>query len=187
MATRAPADRDQGRRAAGCVSSDACGEDAVDVPVAGGPERHPRLLTLHQDPGGDALDPAGRELRHDLLPQHRRDFVAVEPVEDAPRLLGVDQPLVDLARVVDRLADRLRGDLVEDHPADRYARLQRLQQVPGDGLALAVLIRREVELGGVFQQRLELGDLGLLVGGDDVERLEAVVDIYAEPGPRLRL
>ena len=160
-------------------------EEAVDVPVAGRAERHPGLLALDQDPGGDALHPACRKLRHDLLPQHGRDLVAVEPVEDAARLLGVDQPIVDLARVVDRLPDRLRGDLVEDHPAHRHARLQRLQQMPGDGLALAVLIRREVELAGVLQQRLELGDLSLLVSRDDVERLEAVVDVDAEARPGL--
>jgi hypothetical protein len=61
------------------------------------------------------------------------------------------------------------GDLVEDHPLDRHLRLQHLEQVPGDRLALAVLVGREVELVGVLQQRLELGDLLLLVGGDDVE------------------
>ena len=169
------------------VSSGSRGEDAFDVPVAGGAERHPGPLALDQDAGGDALHPAGGQLRHDLLPQHRGDLVAVEPVEDAAGLLGVDKPLVDLARVVDRRPDRLRGDLVEDHPPDRDARLEGLQQVPGDGLALAVLIRREVELAGVLQQRLELGDLRLLVRGDDVERLETVVDIDAEAGPRLAL
>jgi hypothetical protein len=35
---------------------------------------------------------------------------------------------------------------VEHHPLHRHAGLELLQQVPGDGLALAILIRREVEL-----------------------------------------
>ena len=56
-----------------------------------------------------------------------------------------------------------RGDLVEDHPAHRHLGLERLDQVPGDGLALAVLIRGEVELVGVLDQRLELADLLLAV------------------------
>ena len=77
------------------------------------------------------------------------------------------------------------GDLVEDHPADRDLRLERLEQVPGDRLALAVGVGGEVELVGVLEQALELGDLGLLVRADDVERLEVVVDVDAEPRPRL--
>ena len=64
--------------------------------------------------------------------------------------------------------------------------LQRLDQVPRDGLALAVLIRREVELVGVLDQRLELADLLLAVGADDVERLEVVVDVDAEAAPTAR-
>ena len=82
-----------------------------------------------------------------------RDLVPVQPVEDAPGLLGVDQ--VDwsmLARVGHRGLDRRLGDLVEDHPLDRHLGLERLDQVPGDGLALAVLIRGEQELVDVLEQ-----------------------------------
>ena len=73
------------------------------------------------------------------------DLVAVEPVEDAAGLLRVDQGLVDLARVGHRRLDRRLGDLVEDHPLDRDLGLERLDQVPGDRLALAVLICGEVD------------------------------------------
>ena len=66
-------------------------------------------------------------------------------------------------------------------------RLERLQQVPGDGLALAVTVRRQVELVDVLEQRLELGDRALLLRADDVERLEVVVDVDAEARPRLAL
>jgi hypothetical protein len=65
--------------------------------------------------------------------------------------------------------------------------LERLEQVPGDGLALAVLIGGEEELVRALEQVLELGDLRLLVGADDVQRLEVVVDVDAEPRPRLAL
>jgi len=74
---------------------------------------------------------------------------------------------------------------VEDHPAGGDLGLELLEQVPGDGLALAVLVCREVELVGVLEERLELGDLLLLVGRDDVEGLEVVIDVDAEAGPRL--
>ena len=68
--------------------------------------------------------------------------------------------IVDLARVVDRGEDRRLGDLVEDHPVHRDAlRLQLVEQVPGDRLALAVLVGGEVELVGVLEQALELGDV----------------------------
>ena len=38
-----------------------------------------------------------------------------------------------------------------------------------------------------FERVLELGDLGLLLRGDDVERGELVVHVHAEPGPGLAL
>ena len=47
---------------------------------------------------GDGLDPACGQPRHHLLPEHRRDLVAVEAVEDAPRLLRVDEADVKAAQ-----------------------------------------------------------------------------------------
>ena len=110
---------------------------------------HPLALALDDEPRRDRLHAAGREPRHDLLPEDRRDLVAVEPVEDAARLLRVDEALVDLAGLVERPLDRVARDLVEDHPAHGHLRLQHLEQMPGDRLALAVLVRREQELVGV--------------------------------------
>ena len=156
------------------------GEVALDVPVARGAERHPLALALDDEAGRDGLHAAGGEAGLDLAPQHRADLVAVEPVEDATGLLGVDEPGVDLAGGGGGALDGLRGDLVEDHPLDRDLGLEGLEQVPGDRLALAVLIRGEVELVGVLEQRLELADLLLLVGVDDVVGLEVVVDVDAE-------
>ena len=68
-----------------------------------------------------------------------------------------------LARVLHGGVDRLRGDLVEDHPVHRHLRLQLVEQVPGDRLALAVLVGGEVELVGLLEQPLELGHVRLLV------------------------
>ena len=67
----------------------------------GGAEPHPGPLALDDHAGGHALDPAGRQAGHDLLPQDRRDLVAVEPVEDPAGLLGVDQAAVEVAPLVD--------------------------------------------------------------------------------------
>ena len=74
---------------------------------------------------------------------------------------------------LERLLDRVAGDLVEDHAPDGHLRLQHLEQVPGDRLALAVLVRREQELVGALELLLELRDRLLLVRIDDVERLES--------------
>ena len=64
---------------------------------------------------------------------------------------------------------------------------QHLRQVPTDRLALAIFVGREVEHVGAFERVLELLDLFLLLGGDDVERLEVVVDVDPEARPGLLL
>src|SRR5690606_8291559 len=79
------------------------------------------------------------------------------------------------------------GDLVEHHPVDRDLRLQDLLEVPGDRLALPVLVRREVELVGLREQLLQLLHLLALVGVHDVQRFEVALDVHAELGPRLAL
>ena len=170
----------RGRRALG-------GEPALESPPGGRAELHAGPFPLDHHAGGHALDPPGRQAGHDLLPQHRGDLVAVEAVEDPPGLLGVDQPAIEIAPLVDRPLDGRPGDLVEDHPLHRHRRGQDLEEVPGDGLALAVLVRSQVDLAGLLHQLLELGYLGLLVRRDDIQRLEAVVDVHTQPGPVLAL
>lgn len=171
--------RDQLGRVGG-VTGAAGAEGAGEVPVLGGTEGDALALPLDDEPGGDGLHATGGQPRHDLLPQDRRDLVAVETVEDAAGLLGVDHALVQLARVGDGLADGVLGDLVEDHPVDRDLGLQDFLEVPRDGFALAVLIGGEVELVGLGEKLLELPDLRLLVGVDDVDGLEVVLDVDPE-------
>ena len=76
---------------------------------------------------------------------------------------------------------------MEDHPSDRHLWLQHLAQVPGDRLALAVLVRREQELVRVAELLPQVRDHTLLVGVDDVERLELVLDVHAELAVTLAL
>ena len=71
-------------------------ERGVEVPVVRRAERQPLLLALDDQPHRHALHAAGAEAGLHLLPQHRRERVAVEPVEDAPALLGPHQVLVDV-------------------------------------------------------------------------------------------
>ena len=73
------------------------------------------------------------------------------------------------------------GDLVEHHPLHRHLGLELLEQVPADRLALAVLVRREVQLAGVLERRPQLLDDLLAPLGQLVGRLEAVVDVDGQP------
>src|SRR5581483_8948256 len=98
-------------------------EHPLDPPPATADEAHPLALARDDETGRDRLHAARGETAHDLFPKDRRDLVAVEAVEDPPRLLRVDEPLVDLARLVERTADRILRDLVEHHPAHRHLRL----------------------------------------------------------------
>ena len=175
-------------RTAGCRLAGG-GQGRGKAPVLGGDERHPLPLPHHDDTGGNALHAARGQPRLDLLPQHRRDFVTEQAVEDAPRFLRIDQPAVDVARRLDGGADRRRGDFVEHHPlhVDPLGRLQHLLQVPGDRLAFAIFVSRQVQHFCFGEQFLELGDLLALVRRHHVERLETVVYVYPEARPWLVL
>ena len=79
------------------------------------------------------------------------------------------------------MEDGVLGDLVEDDAARAAAvEAERLDEVPGDGLSLAVLIGSqpdELRLVGGF---LELGDHFLLVGRHHILGREAVRHVDAE-------
>ena len=107
VATVAPPKPDQ--RGAEARRRGGVGEGAVDPPPGGGAEAHAGPLALDHHPGGHALHPPGRQPRHDLAPQHRGHLVAVEAVEDAARLLGVDQAAVEVAPLVDGAGDGRRA------------------------------------------------------------------------------
>ena len=160
---------------------------ALDVPVRRGDEGHALALALDDHAGGGGLDAAGRRALLHLEPQHGADVPAVEAVEDAARLLRVDQCEVEFAGVVDRLADRILGDLVEDHALHGHLGLERLEQVPRDGLALAVLICGEQELVGVLESALQFGDGLAAALALDVIGVEAVLDVDGVLAVRLLL
>ncbi len=151
-------------------------EEALEVPVRRLHEGDALALALDHCSGGDRLDSAGGAATATLTDDlgHRE---AVEAVEDSAGLLGVDQALVDVSGIRDGFLDRLGGDLVEHHPADRDLRLEHLDQVPRDALSLAVLIGREQELVGLLELLAELGDVRLAVARDQIEGLEVLLDV----------
>ena len=158
-------------------------ELGAQVPIVGGDERHALALTLDDDAGRNGLDAAGGQARHDLLPQHRGDLVAVETVKNTAGFLRVDEVDVQVTGVFRGLEDGGLGDLVEDHAAHRHLGLEHLEQVPRDGLALAVRVCCEVELVALLELGFKVRDLLLLVRGDDVERREVVLGVDAKAGP----
>ena len=83
-------------------------------------------------------------------------------------------------RVLDRLGDRLLGDLVEQHPLDvRVGGAQLLGDVPGDGLPLAIGVGRQQHALGLLGGALDLREHLLLALDDLVFGREVVVDVDA--------
>ena len=179
--------------AAAVEGSQPCGEGAsgllqraggpqlgLHAPVAGRLEGHALALALDHQTGGHRLHAPGRQARAHLAPQHRRDLVADEAIEDAASLLGIDPVRVQLTGGLQGSGDRLLGDLREGHALDGDLGFEDFQQVPGDRLSLAVIIGSEVELVSVLERLLQLGDGLLLVRVDHVVGLETVLDIDGE-------
>ena len=156
-------------------------QERLDRPVLAGRERGDLALALDDEPHRDRLDPSRRKAAAHLARQERAERVADQPVDDAPSLLGVDEVLVDPARVRERLADRRFGDLAERHAMGLgVGDVGRLGDVPGDRLALAVEVRGQVDRVGALGGLLDVGDLLAPVRRDHVLRLEVVVDVDAE-------
>jgi hypothetical protein len=155
-------------------------EKGVDVPVAGALEGHAFALALDHQTDERALHAPGRQTAVHSPPQHRRHLVAIQPVHDAPRFRRVDQAIVEAAGAGDGLVDRRLGDLVEHHPLHRHLRLEVLEEVPRNRLALAVFVGGEVQLVGVPQRRPQLLHDVLATIREFVGGLETVVDVDGE-------
>ena len=157
------------------------GEPDVDGPVFLRLEGLDLALAVHDHAGDDALHAPGGQAGAHLAPQEGRELVADDAVEDAARLLRVDQVHVDVARLLHRLGDGVLRDLVEGHAARLAVRqVEQLAQVPGDGLALAVRVGGEIDAVGLVGGGAQLADdLVLALDGLVIGR-EIVVDVNAQ-------
>ena len=139
------------------------------------------FLAVHDEPERDGLHAAGRQAPLDFAPQDRGELEAHQPVQHAARLLRLHEVVVDVARRLDGMQDGVFGDFVEnDAPGAAAVQAQGLDQVPGNGLSLTVLIRSQPDQRGFVRRLLQLGHHLLLGGGHDILGLEAVGDIHAE-------
>src|SRR5439155_5978589 len=93
-------------------------EPREQVPVLFGTELLDLALAIGHEFERDRLRPAGTEAAPHLVPEQRADLVADEAIEHTPRPLGRDHLLVDRARMVQGLLNRLLRDLVEREPMD---------------------------------------------------------------------
>ena len=156
-------------------------EDRLQRPVLAGREGGDLALALHDQAHRDGLHAPGRQPRADLPADQRAERVADEPVDDPPRLLGIDEVRVDLARMGEGLTDGALGDLVERDPLGlARGHMRRLGDVPGDRLAFPVEVGRQVDRVGDLGGLADLGDLLAAVVGDDVFGGEVMVDVDAE-------
>ena len=159
-------------------------EQRLDGPVFVGLEGLDLGLAIAHEAQRHGLHPPGRARARQLAPQHRRQREADEIVERAARQIGRHQRLRrSRAAGFMRVEHRLLGDRVEGHALDRRALLERLlllehpQDVPGDGLALAVGVGGQDQLVGVLHGVRDLShDLGGLAVDVPVH-LEVVVGL----------
>ena len=159
----APFEVDQAGEEGGAVVAHVRG----DLPVFLGLERLDLAVTLDDQAQGDRLDAAGGFGAGELAPEHRREGEPEQVIERAAREVGIDQVLIEFARVLHRRGDGFLGDRVEGDALDllgQHAALgQQFAHVPTDRLALAVRVGGEDQAVGLFGQIADLADAALFV------------------------
>ena len=161
-------------------------EQRLDRPVFAGAENLDLGFAVADQAEGDGLHAAGAAAAGQFPPQYRGQGEAHQVVQRAAGHVGLDQRLVEFARVGDSVADGVAGDLVEGDAADGDA-LQRVLfrqhglDVPGNRLAFAIRVGGEVEGLGAFQRLGDGADLlvaagvGLPVHGEILVRADAAI------------
>ena len=150
------------------------GHVGLDGPVLPGDEALDLDLAVDDQPQGHRLHPSGGSGARKLAPKHGGEVEADQVVQGPAGQVGLDQLHVDLARRLHRLGDGRLGDGVEDHPLNGLVLhgalgAQDVQDVPGDGLALAVGVGGQDDavrgLGRLGDLRQALGGLGVDLPG----------------------
>jgi hypothetical protein len=130
-------------------------EIGFDGPVFLGAEGFDFELAVADQTQRDRLHAPRRTRARQFAPKHRRQREPDEIVEGAAGEIGVDQFLVEVARMLHRFRHGLLGDRVEDHAAhvlvaERLFVAEYFQHMPGNGLAFAVGVGCEDQAVGVL-------------------------------------
>ncbi len=158
----------------------------VDFPVLFRDERTNLTLTLHHQLHRNRLHTAGGQATGDLGPQQRRDHITHHAIEETPCLLGIDAVDIQLARLGEGFLDGFLGDFVEhDALVAAVVTADGFPQVPGNGLAFAVQVRREIDGVSILGEPAQLFDDLFLARKDLVLGLPAMVRVHTHARDQL--
>ena len=156
-------------------------EGGIDGPVLLGHEGADLVLAIHDDLGGHGLYTSRGQAASHRLPQEGRELVAHDTVQNTAGLLGIDQIHIDGSGLLDGGLDHGLGDLVEGDALDLlHGDTQRVGQMPGNSLALAIRVGCEEDLACVLGLLLDLLDDVALAADVDVVSGEVILDVYAQ-------
>ena len=142
-------------------------------------ERANFVFPVNHQPGGDGLNAACGQTPPYLLPQQRGKLIAHDPVQNTPRLLGVNQIIVDIPGVADGLLDHLLGDFVKGHTLRLpVGEVQQLFQMPRNGLALPVRVGCKVHGFRLFRIGFQFLDQGFLAPDGDIMGGKVMLQIH---------
>ena len=138
-----------------------------DLPELFGDEGADLAFAVHDQADGHRLDAAGAEVARDLAPKQGAELIAYESVEEPARLLGVDHIHVDRPDMAKGVLDGAFGDFMKGDAAyPIVGKVEGLLQVPGDRLALAVGVGRQVDDVGPSGLALQIAH-GVFLGRND--------------------
>ena len=155
-------------------------QQRLDRPVFLGHKGADLVFAVNDQTGRNALYAPRTQPALDLAPQEGRQLVAHDTVEDAARLLRVDQINVDVARVGDAVLDRLLCNLVESYALGiLILKPEQLLDVPRNGLALAVRVGCEINEIAFADFTADFFDDFILTFDRHIFRLEIMLNIDA--------
>ena len=133
-----------------------CLEFRIDGPVFARHERRNFVLAAADHAQSGTLHAARGQSRAHFLPQQGREIESHQKIQGAPGLLGIHQVDRQLTGTRHRLANRVLGDLIEDHALDFFVleftlSFEELVQVPRNGFALAIGVGREKQRLGLLE------------------------------------
>ena len=144
-------------------------------------ERVDLVLAIAHDARRHGLHAACGQTLADLCPEDRADLVADDTVQNASRLLCVDEVHVDRPRLFDRVLYGVCRDLVELDAAFRCrVELQNLRKMPRNRFSLAVRVRREKDAIGFLRFLLDAFQYVSASAKRDIFRFERMLGIDAE-------